>query len=107
MAGIVKLDDLGLALHRTVGESGAAARRRWLGATILRVAPYLMRALSVAGTAAMFLVGGSIIAHGVPPIEHFGAELGAVAGVLLSAFVGVASGGLAVAAVAVVRRFKS
>ena len=107
VAGIVKLDDLGLALHRTVGESGAAARRRRLGATILRVAPYVMRGLSIAGTAAMFLVGGSIIAHGVPPIEHFGAGLGAVAGVLLSAFVGVASGGLAVAAVAVVRRFRS
>lgn len=30
----------------------------------------MMRFLSVAGTAAMFLVGGGILAHGVAPLHH-------------------------------------
>jgi len=62
---IVKLDDFGAWLHRR-----PAAVARAVGAGILRAAPWLMRALSVAGTAAMFLVGGSILAHGLPPLEH-------------------------------------
>ena len=65
VAGIVKLDDLGLWLtHR------AAAVWRGLGGLILRAAPWLMKALSVAGTAAMFLVGGGILVHGIPPVHH-------------------------------------
>ena len=59
VAGIVKLDDLGLWLSRR--DSGAAQA---LGRGILRAAPWLMKALSVAGTAAMFLVGGGILVHG-------------------------------------------
>jgi predicted DNA repair protein MutK len=64
VAGIVKLDDLGLALSR---RSGAL---RSLGLGILRAAPWLMKGLSVAGTAAMFLVGGGILVHGVPALHH-------------------------------------
>ena len=65
VAGIVKIDDLGLHLSR---RTGAAARK--IGAMILRAAPWLMKGLSVAGTAAMFLVGGGILVHGVPPLAH-------------------------------------
>lgn len=65
VALIVKLDDFGAWLHRR-----ASAAARAIGAAILRSAPWLMRGLSVAGTAAMFLVGGSILAHGVPALEH-------------------------------------
>ena len=64
VAAIVKLDDAGSLLARRP--------ERWLavvGRGILTVAPWLMRGLSVAGTAAMFLVGGGIIAHGVPAIH--------------------------------------
>ena len=64
VAGIVKLDDLGLALSRRAG----AARSIGLG--ILSAAPWLMKGLSVAGTAAMFLVGGGIIVHGWPAAHH-------------------------------------
>ncbi|RYZ40544.1 MAG: DUF808 domain-containing protein, partial [Myxococcaceae bacterium] len=53
VAGIVKLDDAGLYLSRQAG-----GFQRALGAGILRAAPLLMKFLSVAGTAAMFLVGG-------------------------------------------------
>lgn len=64
VAAIVKLDDLGaiLAGHRT-------ALLRNLGRGILAAAPWLMRGLSFAGTAAMFLVGGGIIAHALPAVH--------------------------------------
>jgi predicted DNA repair protein MutK len=65
VAGIVKLDDLGLWLTRRA--SGAAQA---LGGGILRAAPWLMKSLSVAGTAAMFLVGGGILVHGLAPLGH-------------------------------------
>lgn len=65
VAGIVKLDDFGLYLTRT-GEGF----RQTLGKGILAAAPLLMRFLSVAGTAAMFLVGGGILTHNLPPVHH-------------------------------------
>ena len=65
VAGIVKLDDAGV---RLVGSGSAAARG--LGRAILAFAPRLMATLGVVGTAAMFLVGGGILVHGVGPIHH-------------------------------------
>jgi predicted DNA repair protein MutK len=64
VAAIVKLDDLGLKLLK----GGASSQR--VGRAILVAAPRLMKLLSVGGTVAMFLVGGSIVAHGAPPVEH-------------------------------------
>ncbi len=65
VAGIVKLDDAGLRLSRSA--SGAAQA---FGRGLLAFAPWLMKALSVLGTAAMFLVGGGILLHGVPALGH-------------------------------------
>ena len=65
VAGIVKLDDLGLWLSRRSG-----ALQQAVGRGILHAAPWLMKGLSVAGTAAMFLVGGGILVHGVPPLQQ-------------------------------------
>ncbi|MEL6184740.1 MAG: DUF808 domain-containing protein, partial [Myxococcota bacterium] len=70
VAGIVKLDDLGLALKRN--ESSFA---QGLGEAILVGAPYLMRFLSIAGTVAMFLVGGGILVHGIPQLYHLEKEI--------------------------------
>jgi len=70
VAGIVKLDDAGIALSRRTGDSAGARLQRGLGAGILKMAPWLMKSLSVAGTAAMFLVGGGILTHGVPALHH-------------------------------------
>jgi predicted DNA repair protein MutK len=64
VAAIVKIDDLGAIL----AEHHSAALRS-LGRGILVAAPWLMRGLSVAGTAAMFLVGGGIIAHALPVVH--------------------------------------
>ena len=65
VAGIVKLDDAGLYLSQ---RQGSLAKR--LGRGILWAAPVLMKTLSIAGTAAMFLVGGGIITHGIPFLHH-------------------------------------
>ncbi|PMR71645.1 DUF808 domain-containing protein [Halomonas heilongjiangensis] len=65
VAGIVKLDDLGLYLSQR-----SAAPVKAVGSAIVRVAPYLMKSLSVIGTAAMFMVGGGILAHGLPAVHH-------------------------------------
>lgn len=105
VAAIVKLDDLGVRLLRG---SGAA---RALGAGILRLAPYLMKTLSIVGTAAMFMVGGSILVHGAPPIEQLITGAGAAAGggllgtlvrTVLDALAGVVAGAIAVGAAAVI-----
>ena len=70
VAGIVKLDDGGLYLSRREGNDAAARLQRRLGLALLGFAPLMMKGLSIAGTAAMFLVGGGIIVHGVPPLHH-------------------------------------
>jgi predicted DNA repair protein MutK len=112
VAGIVKLDDLGLALSLRRG--GLAA----LGRGILRGAPYLMKGLSLAGTTAMFLVGGGILTHGVPLMHHLVEDVTAaakrVAGLgdvletlvplALDGIAGVAAGMLALGAVLLTRR---
>jgi len=70
VGGIVKLDDVGLHLSQRSGETAFARIQRGLGGAILAGAPWLMRGLSVVGTAAMFLVGGGILLHGIPPLYH-------------------------------------
>ena len=66
VAGIVKMDDAGLHLMRT----HAAGALHQLGRFLVAAAPKLMKFLSVAGTAAMFLVGGGILVHGLPAVHH-------------------------------------
>jgi predicted DNA repair protein MutK len=119
VAGIVKLDDAGLHLSRSAGAHAWAGFKRALGAGILRAAPWLMKALSVAGTAAMFLVGGGILVHGVPWLHHAiealaaradawpaGALLGALAPSLGHALVGVAAGAAVLLAVSAVNKVR-
>lgn len=114
VAGIVKLDDLGLWLH---GRPGGGARA--LGRGILTAAPWLMRALSVAGTAAMFLVGGGILVHGLPVLHHAveawsaaagqgagGGLLRAVVEQLLNALTGLVAGALVLLGVTLVQRLR-
>lgn len=68
VAGIVKLDDLGLHLIDKQGESKWIRFQHWFGEWVLRFAPKFMRTLSVVGTAAMFLVGGGILVHSIPAV---------------------------------------
>ncbi|MBK9117842.1 MAG: DUF808 domain-containing protein [Betaproteobacteria bacterium] len=117
VAGIVKLDDAGLYLRGREGDGAGPRMARALGAGILRAAPWLMKGLSVAGTAAMFLVGGGILVHGIGPLHHAieaaVATAGGVPGIALlgplaaDAIVGVAAGGVLVAAMHVAGRLRS
>lgn len=65
VAGIVKLDDLGFYLQKK-----SAALLKKLGDGLIHATPYLMKTLSVVGTAAMFMVGGGILTHGIPFIHN-------------------------------------
>jgi len=113
VGAIVKLDDLGVHLERKQGTGAGARLTRGLGSAILKAAPFLMRFLSVAGTAAMFLVGGGILAHGIGPLHHWTEEMGhgtglmaAVGPLLVNALVGVLAGGIIVGIVTAVGRMK-
>lgn len=110
VAGIVKLDDAGLALSK---RTGAAAQS--VGRAILRAAPWLMKSLSVIGTAAMFMVGGGILTHGIRAIHHFiedsaehtvalpyiGSVLAGLVPTLMDAAFGILVGGLVFAVIEV------
>lgn len=118
VAGIVKLDDAGLHLSQRPQGATLGRAQRALGTLILRAAPYLMKFLSIAGTAAMFLVGGGILTHGVPvlhrAIDNFeehaadlpavGAVFGALTPTLLNALAGMIAGGIVYAIIALIRR---
>lgn len=106
VAGIVKLDDAGLYLSQK-----ASAAARAFGRFLLASAPWLMKALSVLGTAAMFLVGGGILAHGLPWLHHLieavaptGGALGLLAGLIADAAVGIVAGALVLAGVLLAKR---
>jgi predicted DNA repair protein MutK len=117
VAGIVKLDDAGVYLTTRAGEQPAARLARAVGRGILGFAPWLMKALALAGTAAMFLVGGGILAHGIPVVHHAiqhvverAAGLGGVVQALIpllgNALVGIVAGGVAVALLGLVQRVR-
>ncbi|WP_192564024.1 DUF808 domain-containing protein [Pseudomonas gozinkensis] len=104
VAGIVKLDDLGLWLTQKPGQMAKS-----IGNSILRAAPYMMKSLSVIGTAAMFLVGGGILTHGVPVVHHWIESVGAAAGgagfvvpMLLNGVAGIIAGAVVLAGVSVI-----
>ena len=116
VAGIVKLDDLGLHLSQT----GSAAMRA-LGRGLLAAAPKIMKTLTVVGTAAMFMVGGSILVHGVhaahAPIESavhaagmvpvVGGLLAAITPTVIDAVAGLVAGAVVLLAVTgITRLFK-
>lgn len=115
VAGIVKLDDGGLYLSRRQGTGALKGLLRGLGRGILQFAPWLMKSLSVAGTIAMFLVGGGILTHGVPALHHAIAALAAQAAtlagflstatpLLADALVGVVAGALVLGGVTLVKK---
>ena len=97
VAGIVKLDDIGLALSRQGGVLHT------LGVWIVRMTPWLMKGLSVAGTAAMFLVGGGILVHGVPALQGAVSRLAAAVGAAMAWLVeALLNGGIGILAGALV-----
>jgi predicted DNA repair protein MutK len=120
VAAIVKLDDAGLLLLGRAGGGPIARASRALGRGILWFAPWLMKALSVVGTAAMFLVGGGILVHGIPSLEHWlhaltgqpegistlQAVLSGIVPALTAAAVGIVAGAIVVAIVGLASRLR-
>ncbi|MBK5205726.1 MAG: DUF808 domain-containing protein [Polaromonas sp.] len=118
VAGIVKIDDGGLYLSERAGANTVHRFQRSLGRGILRAAPWLMKGLSVAGTVAMFLVGGGILTHGITPLHHAiealahqagdlsgaGALLATVTPWAMNIGVGLLAGALVLLAVTLVKR---
>ena len=119
VAGIVKLDDAGLHLSQLPGD-GIARAQRSLGRGILYAAPYLMKTLSVVGTAAMFLVGGGILVHGIPgthglieaathtaqSLPALGSMLALLTPLLIDALTGIVAGGLILGVMTAARRLR-
>ena len=70
VAGIVKMDDAGLYLSQRSGDGLVTQAKRVFGRFLLRAAPLLMKTLSIVGTAAMFMVGGGILVHGMGGVEE-------------------------------------
>ncbi|WP_454256550.1 DUF808 domain-containing protein [Pseudomonas sp. Marseille-Q8238] len=113
VAGIVKLDDAGLYLSQ---RDSVLAQKTGHG--ILWFAPWLMKALSVVGTAAMFMVGGGILTHGIPfanalihqaaeavvSVSVVGGVLGALTPTLLNAVFGIVAGGVVLVLVSAVAK---
>jgi predicted DNA repair protein MutK len=113
VAGIVRLDDAGLYLSRFSNPA-----LRMLGNGLLAGAPMLMKALSVLGTIAMFMVGGGILMHGVPALHHLvdsaaaaaagepgvGGVLKTVTPTLVDAVAGLVAGAVALVVVTLVTR---
>jgi predicted DNA repair protein MutK len=120
VAAIVKLDDVGFHLQQTPGAGLGGRVLRALGESMLAAAPRLMKALAIVGTAAMFLVGGGILVHGIPgahEIVHvlthlvaatpaIGPVLEAATPLLIDATVGVIAGAVLVGVVALVSRLR-
>ncbi|KTD64222.1 DUF808 domain-containing protein [Legionella shakespearei] len=92
VACIVKLDDLGFLLREKKRPF------KQLGVLLIGTAPVLMRVLGVVGTIAMFLVGGGIIAHGIPAIHHYAQNLPSLVSLAVDFVTGVIAGGIAVIA---------
>ena len=115
VAGIVKIDDLGLYLSRR-----ASSAARAIGNLLLAAAPRLMKSLSVIGTVAMFMVGGGIIGHAFEPLHHVaesaaglvvgvpvvGGFLAAVAPTVVDAVAGVVVGAVVLAVVTLVQKLR-
>ena len=113
VAGIVKLDDAGLYMLRKSVSGSFNAIQRFIGRSLLIIAPLLMKSLAIIGTAAMFLVGGGIVVHSIPAIHHVvegiihplteqGGVVAAVLPVVAEGIVGIIAGGLVLLAVSVV-----
>jgi len=118
VAGIVKLDDLGLYLLRKSVSGRFNTIQRSLGRGLLIFAPALMKTLTVVGTIAMFLVGGGILVHSFEwlhkqvhhLVEFLAHSLGAIAEVvapiITEGIVGILAGGLVLLAITLLKSFK-
>ena len=108
VALIVKIDDLGLWLFN---KTNTIIKK--VGYGLIQVTPYLMKSLSILGTIAMFLVGGGIIAHGIPKLHHFIENLAAkssyadfLVSSVLNGIVGLVVGSLIIGVISLIKKIR-
>ncbi|HBD9375696.1 TPA: DUF808 domain-containing protein [Legionella pneumophila] len=101
VACIVKLDDLGFILR------GKKHLLKQIGILLIGAAPVLMKMLSVVGTIAMFLVGGSIITHQIPAIHHYTENLSSIMSIGVDFIIGIISGAISAATYFIFNKMKS
>ena len=106
VALIVKLDDIGFYLIKR-----EAVFKQLIGRALVTAAPKLMKLLAIVGTAAMFMVGGGIVTHGIAPAHHAIEQLtaatepvGWLIASLLNGAAGVMVGALVLAVVAAISK---
>ncbi len=121
VAGIVKLDDAGFYLVSKEGEGAWLSLQHWVGHRLIAFAPWLMKALGVIGTIAMFMVGGGILVHNVGVLEHAvhqlqlylgelafaGPVLGYLTPTLAGLLMGIVAGAIVLGGVSVVQKMRS
>lgn len=121
VALIVKLDDMGLYFLRKSVSGNFNSIQRFIGRSLLRFAPFLMKSLSIIGTAAVFLVGGGILVHAIPFLHHFVEHavesvtllpsidniVSSVSAALLNALIGAIAGLLVLALVEMSKKVKA
>lgn len=121
VAAIVKMDDAGLYLSQRQGQSVITQLNRKLGFGLLSAAPLLMKSLTIIGTAAMFMVGGGILTHGlhivseqihhaeqaVEAVSVVGPALGLLTPSILNGLFGVLAGAVAVILMTGIQKLRS
>ena len=108
VAGIVRMDDVGFYLMKQSGNI-----KKSIGSFLVSAAPKLMKFLSIAGTLAMFLVGGGILVHGIDFLHHGVEDIAHLTGIfgdltttLLNAVIGFVIGALVVALFTVIGKLR-
>lgn len=114
VAGIVKMDDLGLYLLRKSLTGSYNTGQRLAGRFLLTAAPILMKILSFVGTIAMFLVGGGILTHSIPFLHHIAESLLAlmpglslILSILVDGVAGLLAGAVLAVALTLFNRLRS
>ena len=109
VAGIVKIDDLGLHMMEKDGDF-----TQKVGKVLFAAAPKLMKFLSIAGTLAMFLVGGGILVHGINFLHHEVEDIAHLTGIfesfttaLLNGVIGFIIGAAIVALLTVINKIRN
>jgi hypothetical protein len=83
VAGIVRMDDLGIILS-----AKKSATSKFIGNFLIRALPLVIKGLAFVGTIALVLVAGGIFVHEIEQVHHLVEGLPAIVGEFLAGLVG-------------------
>lgn len=70
IGGVLSMPRMGDWLEKREGNNPVAKAARWLGKGMHKAMPYIVKGFEVAGTAALLMIGGGLVLHGIPGAEH-------------------------------------